>query len=182
MAYDSTQPTNSTKIRNLGVVIRPNWVAIEQADSSFKPYAINFNNRTELEISVDPTAIANSYILYCKTDGAGNSELYGINPNSNVIQLTRGIPTISSNGGSNLPGGALFKWGSFSIANGATSASVTFSSAFPTNCWGVVVTPLTSVSTANNAGGISTSNTTGFTCFRGTSTGLITYFYFAIGN
>lgn len=182
MTWDATQPTNTTKIRNLGVVIRPNWQAIETADSSFKPRALNLNNRTVLGVSVDPAAIANAYLLYCKTDGAGNSELYGINPSSNVIQLTKGAPTVAAIGSTFLPGGAILKWGNLGINNGSNNASTLFVTPFPNACWGVVVTPVASTSTANNAGGVSVFNVNGFTCFRGFTSGICTYSYFAIGS
>ena len=66
MTWDPSQPTDTTKIRNLGIVIRPNWQAIEAADSSFKPVALNLDNRTPLGVANDPTAIADAYLLYCK--------------------------------------------------------------------------------------------------------------------
>ncbi len=90
MAWDTSQPEDTTKIRNLGVVIRPNWVAIEEADSTFQPQALNFTDRTVAGVAVNPTAIADAFISYCKTDTAGNSELFGIDENSNVIQYSYG--------------------------------------------------------------------------------------------
>lgn len=97
MAWDTLQPTNTTKIRNLGVVIRPNWAAIQTADSSFTPDAFNFTDRTAAALPVDPTAIATAYISYCKQDAAGNPEFFGISAASEVIQYSRagriGIPT-----------------------------------------------------------------------------------------
>lgn len=89
MAWDILQPTNTTKIRNLGVVIRPNWAAIQQADSTFLPNAINFKNRTPSVVPINPAAIATSYITFCKEDGAGNPELFGISPSSQIIQFTK---------------------------------------------------------------------------------------------
>lgn len=88
MAFDKTQPTDTTKLRNLGVVIRPNWVAIEEGDSSFRPYAMNLQNRTPLGVSNDPATIADTYILYEKDDGAGNPELYGKDGSGNIIQIS----------------------------------------------------------------------------------------------
>lgn len=97
MAWDNTQPTNVTKIRNLGVVIRPNWLAIEQAESTFKPYALNYTDRTAAGLAVNPTAIPTAYIVYCKQDAAGNPELFGISSTSTVTQFVRagriGLPT-----------------------------------------------------------------------------------------
>ena len=112
MAYDSTQPTNTTKLRNVGVVIRPNWVAIEDGEASFKPKAVNYNNRTPLGVPNDPAAVANTYILYCKQDTAGSPQLYGIDQNSRVSQLTCSIaPSRNATGYTFLPGGMLLEWG-----------------------------------------------------------------------
>lgn len=99
MTFDKTQPTDTTKIRRLGEVIRPNWVAIEEGDSSFKPYAVNYQNRTPLGVSNDPSTISGSFILYTKEDGAGNPELFGKDSAGNIIQITKGgsIGSSSSN-------------------------------------------------------------------------------------
>ncbi len=88
MAWDTLQPTNTTKIRNLGVVIRPNWAAIQTADSSFTPDGLNFKNRTTATVPIDPAAIATAYIAYCKESAAGFPELYGVDASSNIVQLT----------------------------------------------------------------------------------------------
>lgn len=141
MVWDVSQPTDTTKIRNLGVVIRPNWQAIEQADSTFKPQAINFNNRTPLPISNDPTAIADSYILFCKDDTAGNPELFGIDENSVISQFTSTDRTLAQNGYALLPPGFLLQWGRGFIGGGATSVTVNFPKAFSAPCWMVDTTP-----------------------------------------
>lgn len=88
MAFDKTQPTDTTKIRNLGVVIRPNWVAIESADSTFQPYALNLTDRDAAALASDPTAISTAFITYCKQDASGDPEFYGIDPDSNVLQFS----------------------------------------------------------------------------------------------
>lgn len=90
MAFDKSQPADDTKIRNLGVVIRPNWQAIEEADSSFRPYALNLQNRTPLGASNDPALIADTSILYAKDDGAGNPEAYLEDGSGNILQVTEG--------------------------------------------------------------------------------------------
>jgi len=87
MAFDVTQPTNSTKIRNLGTVIRPNWLAIEEAGPTFLPHAINLTDRTAAGLAVNPTAVV-GFVPYCKQDAQGNAEFYGIDAASNVIQLS----------------------------------------------------------------------------------------------
>lgn len=88
MAFDKSEPADTTKIRNLGVVIRPNWDAIEVADSTFRPYAVNFQNRTPLGASNDPATIADTSIIYVKDDGAGNPELYSKDGSGNIIQMS----------------------------------------------------------------------------------------------
>jgi hypothetical protein len=90
VAFDKSLPADTTKIRNLGVVIRPNWVAIEEADSSFKPYAINLQSRTALIVANDPATIAGSSIMYVKDDSAGNPEAFAKDGSGNIIQMTVG--------------------------------------------------------------------------------------------
>lgn len=126
MAYDSTQPTNTTKLRNVGVVIRPNWIAIEDGDPTFKPKAINLNNRTPLGVPNDPAAIANSYVLYSKQDPAGNVQLYGIDPASRVTQMSLAVsPSSAANGYTWLAGGMLMQWGQ-AHANGSANTTIGF--------------------------------------------------------
>lgn len=88
MAFDKTQPTDTTKIRNLGTVIRPNWVAIEEAGATFRPYALNLQNRTPLAVANDPATIADTSIVYVKDDGSGNPELYSKDGSGNIIQMS----------------------------------------------------------------------------------------------
>lgn len=88
MAFNKAEPQDTTKIRNLGTVIRPNWVAIEEADSSFLPWAINLGNRNVYAPSNDPTSIADTSIIYCKSDGS-NPEAHIIDTSSQVIQITQ---------------------------------------------------------------------------------------------
>lgn len=123
MVWDITQPTDTTKIRNLGVVIRPNWQAIEQGGSTFKPIALNFNNRTPLPDPNDPAAIAEAYILYCKDDSAGDPQLFGIDAASVVTQFTGGAPLLGNSGHVFLAGGILLQW---FRATAADSATITF--------------------------------------------------------
>lgn len=134
MVWDKTEPTNSTKLRNLGIVIRPNWLAIEEADSSFQPDAMILTDRTPLGVSNDPTAAVsggtsrgNGYTLYCKQDSSGDQQLYGIDPSSNIIQFTSGAPTLAATGRVFLPGGILMQWNTGPASSGGT---VTFPVAF----------------------------------------------------
>jgi hypothetical protein len=130
MVFDKTQPTNTTKIRNLGVVIRPNWQAIEEADATFKPQAINFPNRTVLGIAVDPPAIADTMVLYCKTNSGGNTVMYAKDPASRISQITGSVqPVRAVNGYTWLPGGMMMQWG-LAHANGSANTAIGFPIAF----------------------------------------------------
>jgi len=157
MTFDATQPANSTKIRNLGTVIRPNWEAIEQGDDSFIPYSLNLYDRSNgpPPSSADPDYLETAYKLYCKQDAEGNPELFGRNvidsgATNNQVQLSygailRAVGGTSTNGESYFPGGMSVKFGR-SSANGQTD--ITYSSLslndFKNACFLVVSTPLES--------------------------------------
>lgn len=180
MAWDITQPTDTTKIRNLGIVIRPNWVAIQNAEATFKPLGLNFNDRTVAGVAVDPTAIADAYIMYCKTDTAGNSELFGINETSGIIQFTRGLPTIGTSGSVFLPGGLILKWGQ--VAMTGTSQSFNFAGgAFPTNALCVVPAPFNAAARVANWN-VQTWTASNFTLQASPSVTNAFFTYFAIGS
>ena len=119
MAFDVTEPTDNTKIRDLGVVIRPNWVAINTADSSFQPQALNLTDRDSVAppIASDPTALAAGYTLFCKQDSGGDPQLFGIDTNSNILQFTGIAPLLASDGYVFLPGNLLLQWFTFSVKN-----------------------------------------------------------------
>lgn len=87
MTFNAALPAPSTKLRNVSV-ITDNFSAILTGDSSFEPYAINLVNRDSIPLG-DPAAIATSYILFGKEDPDGNVEFFGIDPDSNVIQITQ---------------------------------------------------------------------------------------------
>lgn len=134
MSYDNNQPANNAQLRNAPQLIRDNFQAIQAGDSSFKPDKINFGQQ-----GGNAAAIASTYVMFSKSDG-GNTELFGINPSSNVYQFTRGAPNIAANGELFLPGGLYLKWGSSAFVTTATTQAITFSNAFPNNIFGVQLT------------------------------------------
>ncbi|NGX36868.1 MAG: hypothetical protein K1000chlam2_00013 [Chlamydiae bacterium] len=89
MAFVVGEPADTTLIRDLGVVIRPNWAAIESGDSTFKPHALNLQNRTDLPASNDPATIAGSTIFYVKTASAA-AETFMRTGAGTILQLTSG--------------------------------------------------------------------------------------------
>lgn len=147
MVWDPSQPEDTTKIRNLGIVIRPNWQAIEQAEASFLPIAINLNNRNILPPNNDPTPIddANNlrqpYIIYSKEDGNGNPELYGRDPSGVISQFSQRGRNLDQTGYCLLPPGFLFQWGRGFMAGDTSAVTVTFPQAFSGTAWVVTSTP-----------------------------------------
>ena len=85
MVWDNTKPTNLEKIRNLGIVIRPNWVAIEQASNGdsdadkLRIWAVNLYDRNNAVVTGadTPTRMDDAGQVYCRNDGAEN-ELFFI--------------------------------------------------------------------------------------------------------
>lgn len=95
MAFDSSQPLSSTKIRDLATVIPANWTAILRADSSFVPYASNFANRNTINtanpaIPINPVNLSDGFIIYCKQDGSGTPQLYFMTQTGVTTQITKG--------------------------------------------------------------------------------------------
>jgi hypothetical protein len=84
MTWAPLQPTNSTKLRSAPGVIRTNWAAIEAGLVPFKNLRI-----VKLAVGNVPTSVANQGFLYGKQSNS-NTELFYINDNSQIVQLTRG--------------------------------------------------------------------------------------------
>jgi len=174
MAWDKSKPTNTSKLRNLGEEIRPNWAAIESADDTFKPEGLNLDKN-----AIDRTAITDTMILYNK-----DNKLYSIDPSSIVTQLTGAYTASATNGSTTVQGGIIVKWGT---CNGdGTGIVKTFATAFPNNCWSVLLTGHTSADNRNicRVTAKSTANFT-FKTYRGdlgTAGGAEGAYYVAIGN
>jgi len=176
MAWDKTQPKNTTKIRNLGEVIRPNWDAIETADSTFIPEAMNLADRdVAVPGTVNPTAIADTIILYSKQDASSKPQLYTIDPDSVITKLTGGSLTAALPGKLVLPNGLTFIWG-FGTASTTMTTKAFDLSGFATNCYHI---------SGNCSGG---TVSIGFDLVDKTNykvaaaSGTPNYYYFAIGN
>lgn len=144
MAWDATQPQGSTKIRNLGNVITPNWDAIETADSTFLPQGLNFADRDVIAppISSDPTAIADVVIAYSKQNGAGKPQGYAIDPDNSISHLT-GIKAWVRFVGNGALGAAVLNDNFFVSGvnkDNATTFTITFSNNLKNTDYGVIVT------------------------------------------
>lgn len=92
---------------------------------------------TYVEQGADPATLADEMALYSK-DLAGVTTLYLRKENNGtVVQISGQDPTSATSGSSFLPGGIVIKWGTFSIG-GSGTATPTFATAFPNNCFVVV--------------------------------------------
>lgn len=150
MAFDETLPTDTQKIRTLGSAIRPNWVAMQEGDSSFSPEATNYANRTPLASSNDPAAIAETYITYCKDGSSGNPELFGIDQDSVVSQLTFTDRSLAQSGYAYLAPGLLIQWGRGTMSSGTQTKAITFPKAFGATAWSLTTTPYNSPITGSS--------------------------------
>ena len=127
MVFDKTQPQDTTKLRNLGTVIRPNWEAIEEAAVTFKPQALNLADRTAGAIvPTDPVAPADTVTIYCKQDGAGDPQAFITDPAAAILQLTNltvgSVANAGTGGGTtyyiDTPWGIRFLWGLINAGTG----------------------------------------------------------------
>ena len=165
MAWDKTQPQGSTKIRNLGDVITPNWDAIETADDTFKPEGLNLDKN-----AVDRTAIADAIVMYNKAN-----ELYAIDPSSVITKLTGGSLTAASPGKIVWPNGLTMIWGTGTASTAWVTKNFDLTG-FATNCFHI----------SGSAKGATV--TIGFDIVSKTqykvkaSSVTPAYYYFAIGN
>ena len=175
MAWDKSKPTDTTKLRNLGTVIRPNWDAIESADATFIPEALNLADRTALGVANDPTALADTVILYSKQDGAGKPQAYAIDPDSVISKLTGGSFTAASPGKYVAPNGFTVIWGTGNADTTWTNKNLDLTG-FTTSCLHVSG----SANGSTKAIGFQLVSNTQYKvkCDSGTST----YFYYAIGK
>lgn len=136
MGWDNTKPATSEKIRNLSSVITANWDAIEQGPdaggTALAYHSLQMGNRTNIAASNDPTTDSALYYLYGKDDADGNHEIFGKDPSGNIIQMTRGTPTVADPGETFLPGGLIMKFGT-SVVSGSAAATtaIAFATAFP---------------------------------------------------
>lgn len=169
MAFDKTKPSDTEKLRDLGSVIRDNWDGIVEAQSSFAPEALNFLDRTGGAISpTDPSAIAGDIIAYSKQDGSGKPQLFTIDPDSVIRQLTGNVTsaTVVIGGNTYTHYTAITPWGitlKFGLAEASPSGvSCSFAPAFASAAYGIVITVRASGYQGNSYDSLSTA---GFTAY-----------------
>lgn len=152
MTYDPTVPGATQRISDTQSPIQTNF---DEANTIFDEdhYTYNdssgappppglrgFHRKTTFNDQAgDPTPQTDTYILYSKADSGGDVELFGIDTNSNVTQLTNGSVLDAQPGNTVLPGGMLMQWNRVSVSSGAT---VTFPIAFSGTPYLVNFTPI----------------------------------------
>lgn len=92
MSWNSSLPSDTTKVREGPLAIRNNFQAIQEAPSSFSQYCVNLINRSTVgSISNTPAPIANVMEVYSRSgDVSLQAELYAQNNNTGEVQLTSG--------------------------------------------------------------------------------------------
>lgn len=182
MAWDVTKPANNTKIRNGPGQIRDNFKAIEEADSSLQQYGSNLIDRDTVgAITANPTAIADTMIVYSKQDSSGDPQLYSIDPSANITQLTGNVDsTAAAKGHITLPGNIKLNWGKIS-STGNTPKAETFESAYTTAVYSITVTAISDQGSSRGAVVSTGSVTTAGFSIRSTNNGMDVY-YLAVGK
>lgn len=194
MPFNAADPANSEKIRRLGIVIRPNWKAIEEASqddanpNKLKYWAINYFSRDDIGAApgADAPQVDDGIAVYSKDDSdTGFPELFTRHEDSTVTQITKGPANIApigftSNGETSIYGGLLLKYGVTATLSGNSTTTQTFTSvgltAFPNNIFTVIVNPIASDATFN----VKAITTTSFGIEN--SSGSRAYNWIAIGN
>jgi hypothetical protein len=181
-AGDQPAQSQSQMLTNFGqlnVIFDQDHVTFDAAASGDRG---KHEKSTYVTQASDPTTLVNELVLYAKTV-SGQTNLYARREsNGTVIQLTFGNPVASSSGSTFLAGGVILKWGTVSILNGASSAVVTFGTAFPNNLWLVVPGVQTSTNITSLTPSYESPSSAGFTMYRTGTSGNTTYSYVAIGN
>jgi len=94
MSWNKGLPGNSEKIRNLGIVIRPNWEAIEEGDDvgvsdMLQMRSVQLDNRTGLAANLNPITNAGTHYLYSRDfEVDGTQEAFMKDSAGNIIQLS----------------------------------------------------------------------------------------------
>lgn len=174
MAWDVNKPQDSVKIRNLPSDIRANFEAISTADTSLEQKGVN------LEVQgANLSDLTDAYRLFAKDDASGNSQLFGINDNSVVNQLSGWAFKQNANGYLLVPGGILIKWGQ---ANVNSNTAITFDSTVAFSSVYAVVAVRAGATVDANGTPLATGSITNanFKVFY-TTTGPIDIQYIAIG-
>jgi hypothetical protein len=163
MPFNKANPSDTSKIRNLGINIRPNWKAIEEGSqddanpNKLKYWAVNLFSRDDIPDApgADAPQVDDGLAVFAKTDTDTDlPEMFIRHEDSSITQMTKGPANIApsgyaDNGETFLPGGLILKYALLPVQ--ASNALVTFTwagtganqlglSSFPTNCFNIQMT------------------------------------------
>lgn len=188
--YIDNLPTANQTIAQTQPLINRNFTVIDTAFSvDHTPMTSTTNQGDHVKVTLitgtDPVAVAQGPIVYSKQvtyPGAlTKNEIFfrqSTGDGSAITQLTdmfTGSVNAANPGSTFLPGGVIIKWGNFNANSG--NNAITFSGAFPNNCFAITVSVNNAVNTRTAT--ITALSTTGATI---SSTGAQLVYYIAIGN
>lgn len=130
---------------------------------------VTFNSNNVPAIPTSPP------VLFTNNDAFSTPQLFFYSGNA---AKSSNQYVASTNGSTYLLGGIIVKWGSGNANQSGTVNS--FTSAFPNNCYSVLVTPTDTAYTGTFA--VTAVSTTGFTAKRQSGSGVTGFYYLAIGN
>ncbi len=133
------------------------------------------NKSTYVQQASDPATAALEGAVYTKDIGGVPTLVYRQQLSGTVSPILIGSSTAANPGSVNI-GGIIIKWGG-NVSLTSNTEVVNFVSAFPNNCFSVVVTSQNS----SQAAGSNTFTTSGFTCTHSGGANL-SVSYVAIGN
>lgn len=130
MPFNAANPADSERIRRLGTVIRPNWVAIEEGSNGdtdnsnpslsqkLKLWSVNYFSRDDIPSAPgnDAPNVDNAIVMYSKTDSdTDQPEAFFRYEDASIAQLTKGPPNIApsgfaNNGETSIFGGLIIKY------------------------------------------------------------------------
>lgn len=186
--YDPTKPAAADSPTNDQPIMQSNFASlktlidIDHVDFSSAYYGehnkVTFaaDNVPSLPTPLDAAGNRQGILFTNTTSGSANVNQLFYYAGSAVQSSNQ--YTISGTGSVMTLGGIIIKWSAVGSTN--NNATVNFVSAFPNNCFSVVVT-YNGASGTPNIVGVNGFTTTGFT-FRSNASGGVSFNYIAIGN
>jgi hypothetical protein len=164
-----SQPLLLANFQSIDALVNVNHVDFDDANQGMHKFL------QMPEQSAAPTTAANVGGLYTKEINSTTQLFYREESNGTQYQITGGATAASADGQVYLQGGLIMKWGVRSITTPSTT--VTFATAFPTNCFNV---QLTQATVQSNTFLLNSISTTGFVVNKNTAAGSV--YFIAIGN
>ena len=145
MTYTADVPTNNQTLGNSRPIINSNFTVLQTAfDANHQDFNLsNAGAHTHADLLVqssDPNPSTGLVSHYSKTTAGATEWTFQRENSGAVIQMSTqyGIPSVMASGQTFLPGGLVFKWGTYSSTTSGTT--VTFATAFANAIFSVVVT------------------------------------------